>query len=73
MELSRVSASSLAFSGARRANIKFWTSSVKTTTTQFDSMVVALLTQVSLHNYVKYFGAVILENGDEINLLPYGI
>lgn len=73
MELSRVSASSLASSGARRANTRFWISSAKTTTTQSDSMVAALLTQVSLHICVKHFGAVILENGDEINLLPYGI
>lgn len=62
----------MAFSGAKRANTKYWTSCARTTTTQSDSMEVAPQTQVSVH-LPNNLSKVILENGDEVNLLPYGI
>ena len=47
MELSLGSASSLASSGAKKVNTKYWTNCVRTTTTQLDSMAEALPIQVS--------------------------
>jgi hypothetical protein len=43
-------------------------------TTQSDSTVAALRTPVSKDSVVGwYFSIVILDNGEEVNLLPYGI
>lgn len=66
-------ASFSAFSGAKKANTKYSTSCAKITTGPSDSMAEPLRIQVSDFNARNLWSSVVLENGDEINLLPYGI
>ena len=62
-----------ASSGARKANTKYSTNCAKTTTGPSDLMAEPHRIQVSDSNVRNLWSLVVLDNGDEINLLPYGI